>query len=152
MVDMASKNEQRLLLRVAAGEQLAFNELFDRYHPSVYSTAMKLTGDTLLAEEIVQDTFLKVWLKKEELPDVSNFKGWLYTIARNFTYNALRAVRTERERILGFMQEALLAHEPAADTALKEREFESILETAIARLPEKQRETYRLIILKSALR
>lgn len=137
--------EQRLLRRVAAGEQSAFNELFDRYHPAVHSTALKLTGDALAAEEIVQDTFLKVWLKKDELTGLGNFKGWLYTIARNFTYNALREAKTERERMLTFVREALEEQEPAADTALKEREFEAMLEDAVARLPEKQQETYRLI-------
>lgn len=141
----ASISEQKLLLQVAKGDQLAFNKLFDLYHPTVHSTALKLTGDSLLAEEIVQDTFLKVWLKKEELPSIANFKGWLYTIARNFTFNALREAKTERERILRFMEEALTVEEPPADTQLKEKEFAAILSEAITRLPEKQRETYRLI-------
>lgn len=137
--------EQLLMTRVAAGDQWAFNELFDRYHPSVYSTALRLTGDAMVAEEIVQDTFLKVWLKKEELPALRNFKGWLYTIARNFTYNVLREVKTERERMLHFVREALFDDEPPADRVLQEKEFAALLEEAVRQLPEKQRETYRLI-------
>lgn len=144
-VTTASSIEHQLLLKVAEGNQLAFNELFDRYHPTVHSTALKLTGDALLAEEIVQDTFLKVWLKKDELPNIGNFKGWLYTIARNFTYNALREAKTERERMLNFIEEAMIQEAPSADTALKEKEFAAILSEAVALLPEKQRETYRLI-------
>ncbi|MCD0486833.1 RNA polymerase sigma factor [Pedobacter sp. MC2016-14] len=136
---------KELLQKVAAGDEYAFAQLFDLYRPNIYSTALRLTGEVFIAEEIAQDAFLKVWLNRLTLPDIVNFDGWLYTIAKNLTFNAIKGLQQEKKKRLEMVQESLTAHYPQTDHLVQEKQFNAILEQAIARLPPKQKQTYLLI-------
>lgn len=134
-----------LLQKVAAGDEYAFAQLFDLYRPNIYATALRLTGEVFIAEEIAQDAFLKVWLNRLALPDIVNFDGWLYTIAKNLTFNAIKGLQQEKKKRLEMVRESLTAHYPQTDHLVQEKQFNAILEQAIARLPPKQKQTYLLI-------
>jgi RNA polymerase sigma-70 factor (family 1) len=134
-----------LLKEVSAGNEIAFSNLFDYYRAVIYSTALKLTNDSSTAEEILQDVFLKVWLNREKLPEIQNFGGWIYKIAKNTTYNSIRNVQKEKNQLLDLMQDALVAQYKETDHLTQEREFNAILQKAIERLPERQKQTYVLI-------
>jgi RNA polymerase sigma-70 factor (family 1) len=134
-----------LLKNVSAGDEIAFSRLFDRYRPNIYTTALRLTNDTSIAEEILQDVFLKVWLNREKLPEIQNFGGWIYKIGKNITYNSIRNSQKERNQLLQLMQESLEAQYKETDHLAQEREFNAILQKAIDRLPARQKQTYILI-------
>lgn len=51
-----------------------------------------------MAEDIVQDCFLKTWLRREEMKDIANFGAWLHVMAANLTYNALRKTKASNLR------------------------------------------------------
>ena len=83
-------NERHIIERVLRGEQEAFGELFDRYGQSIYTLAARLTNDRLEADDIVQDTFVKLDVKKPPFRGKCSFKTWLFTIARNCAIDHLR--------------------------------------------------------------
>ncbi len=136
-------DEGEWIRRISEGSEESFSRLFDYYRPNIYTTALRIIGDYTLAEEVVQDTFLKVWLKRETLPEIQNFSSWLYTIAQNYTFSALRKLKRERDR------SGLLKKEPAIGFAamniIDEKENARVLHQAINRLPGKQQLTYRLM-------
>jgi RNA polymerase sigma factor (sigma-70 family) len=141
-----TKIDEKVLLRqVADGDQRAFTILFDQYRSKIYATALQITGDSWTAEEILLDTFMKIWLKREDLQSVENFPGWIYTIARNFTYNVLKEQKQATKNEQALRSDPITLEAREADHALREQEFEVILQEAIARLPDKQRQTYLLI-------
>src|SRR5258708_34973539 len=84
--------EPNVLQLVAQGNPAAFRVLFDEYKHKVYSYAMHYTHQEELAEELVQETFMKVWLHREELPQIERFEAWLFTICRNLSFNHLRKI------------------------------------------------------------
>ncbi|MCC7209770.1 MAG: sigma-70 family RNA polymerase sigma factor [Anaerolineae bacterium] len=87
------------LHRMARGDPTALGDLYDRYGRLVYSLAYRVLGDTSQAEEVTQDTFLKVW--REPLawdPAHGRFDGWLLTLAR---YTAIDRLRMETRRAPG---------------------------------------------------
>ncbi len=137
--------EREFILQIAAGSEHAFTQLFDHYRPNIYSTALRITGDYTLAEEIVQDTFLKIWIKRQTLPEIQNFAAWLYIVAQNNTYSALKRLKRERGRSdpMDIPNDQL----PCADASnnLDEKEYARVLHQAIKRLPGKQQQTYRLV-------
>lgn len=136
---------QAVLAKVAEGDEAAFAQLFDWYRSNIYTTALRIAKDGWVAEEILQDVFVKVWLARTTLNTIENFDGWLYTIARNITYNALKRSQKEKEHFNKVAQESISLFYPEADYQLQDKEFQRILEQAIERLPEKQQATYRLI-------
>src|SRR5690606_12608314 len=91
-----------LLQQIANGDEEAFSTLFHQYRNKIYTIALNITGSAPLSEEILLDVFLKVWLKKHELPRLEHFTAWLFTVTRNHVFSALKqmAVRRNAEDVL----------------------------------------------------
>jgi RNA polymerase sigma-70 factor (family 1) len=134
-------DERQIILRVSKGDESAFTELFNHHRDKIYSTAIRLTASREMAEEILQDVFLKIWMKRNDLPGIENFEAYLHTIARRATYRGLKQLATEKQRLTTYPPETHLTGEHM----LQLKEYQTILTEAINRLPDKQRETYRLI-------
>lgn len=136
---------KELLLQVRQGDETAFTALFDLYRPRIYTTALRITKDEWSAEEILQDTFVKIWKNRETLDDIGNFEGWLYTIARNITFNELKRIEREKSNYNRMVKDTVAEAGQGADTEMHTKEFQQLLYQAVARLPEKQKVTYQLI-------
>src|SRR5678810_238059 len=85
-------NEKELLALIAKGDEIAFSKLFLQFKDRIYSIAFKLTKSTIAAEEIVQEVFLKIWLKRANLTDIENFSAYLFIITRNDVYKSLKQI------------------------------------------------------------
>ena len=86
-----------LINRILAGDENAFASLVKKYEKQVHALAWRKIGDFHIAEEIAQDTFLKVYQKLSTLKDPNQFSGWLYVIATNLCRAWLRKKRLETE-------------------------------------------------------
>jgi RNA polymerase sigma-70 factor (ECF subfamily) len=85
-------NDAALVREVASGSQEALAAVYDRYAEVVYASAIRLTSDRQVAEEVVQETFLALWNRAELFdPRAGSLAAWLHTIARNRTVDRLRA-------------------------------------------------------------
>ena len=137
-------SEQELLQLITKGDEVAFAALFNNYRNKIYSIAYELTESTVIAEEIVQDTFLKIWLRRETLEDVTHFKAYLFTIARNYVFSALKSIARRQNMELKIVQ-----HTPGfySDTENRviQKEYDAILKQAVNSLPPKQKEVYLLM-------
>ena len=71
---------KELLHRIAEGDQQAFTRIVEEYRKNIYTTALRLLHSTVLAEETLQDIFLKVWLQRKDLVTIDNFPAWLNNI------------------------------------------------------------------------
>ena len=82
-----------LLAQVAAGSHDALATLYDRHAIAIHALARRMTGDPLIAEEVVQETFLVLW-NRAELFDagIGSLSTWLHAIARNRTIDRLRSI------------------------------------------------------------
>ena len=90
--DRSRADDAALVRAVADGSQEALGVLYDRYIDVIHATAIRLTGDRQLAEEVVQETFLALWNRAELFDErVGSLGAWLHTIARNRTVDRLRA-------------------------------------------------------------
>jgi RNA polymerase sigma factor (sigma-70 family) len=134
--------DKELLERLAAGEESVFSYLFERYRDPIYSTALHLSGSASMAEEIVQDVFLDLWLKRQNAVSIIHLPAYLNRMAANKLYDALKQRQRQRDIAQSTDAEADL-HTPAI--LLEIKDYDAILAHAIARLPEKQRLAYQLI-------
>jgi RNA polymerase sigma-70 factor, ECF subfamily len=93
---VATLDDSELVTQVAKGDENAFLTLYDRHARHVYALALRILGDQMLAEEITQDTFLKLWSRaRQYLAERGSLVVWLLTITR---YTALDRVRLETRR------------------------------------------------------
>jgi RNA polymerase sigma-70 factor (ECF subfamily) len=88
-------NETDLLALVAEGDEKAFGILFHHYRPRIYSYAFHLFRNVGLADELVQEVFLKVWLNRDKLPHILKFEAWVFIIARNQVFDTLKLLAKE---------------------------------------------------------
>ncbi len=82
-------NKTSLVERIRKGDRIAFNELYRRYYPSLRSYA-ELFLDEEESEDVVQDVFLNVWLRKEGLDDSLSLQGYLLRSVYNSSLNILK--------------------------------------------------------------
>ncbi|MBE5322149.1 RNA polymerase sigma factor [Pedobacter sp. MR2016-19] len=87
--------ELELLLRVADGDRLAFNLLYKKYLHNLRKFVASISGNTDLADELVQDIFVKIWLNRKNLPLIGSFKPYLYRCARNLLIDHIRKSKTQ---------------------------------------------------------
>ena len=129
--------ERDLLCRVAKGDEAAFGVLFHAYHQRLGAYIYRLTESFPATEEIVQDVFVKIWLKRATLSEVECFDAYVFTAARNHAFNYLRKLARERAHQASLpAEEVLVQEEPDERVAL--------LEQAISHLPRQQKNVYLL--------
>lgn len=129
-----------LLIRLSQNDQEAFKALFNRYCHKVNSFALKLTHSAILAEEIVQDVFMKVWLNRKSLASIEYFPSYLYTIARNHILNVLKRQVLEENAKVVFQREILPGYQTEERELYDHRK--EILHQVISRMPAQQRTIY----------
>ncbi|HCA41888.1 MAG TPA: hypothetical protein DEP28_01400, partial [Bacteroidetes bacterium] len=83
-------NEFDIVNKAKNKDQNAFKILFKEYSPKIYAFSLRLSLDTRLAEEITQETFIKVWFKLETFRFESKFSTWIFGIAYNEFLTQLR--------------------------------------------------------------
>jgi RNA polymerase sigma-70 factor (ECF subfamily) len=134
-----------LLKAVAEGDEKAFSEIFHLYRNKIYAIAFRITGSEALAEEVLLDVFLKVWLKRAQLPQVEHFTAWLFTVTRNHIFNLLKqtALQMAPDPLEEEQVQLATTDHPAA--ILQEKEYRRVLQQAVDRLPPQQKKVYRLI-------
>ena len=94
------KNDDVELIKLfLAGDEIAFTELVKKYHKPVHALAWRKIGDFHIAQDITQDTFLKVYQRLHTLKDPSHFSGWLYVITTNQCATWIRRNRKHTERL-----------------------------------------------------
>ena len=92
-----------LIRRVLAGDETAFAELVKKYQKPVHTLAWRKIGDFHIAEDITQETFLKVYQGLHTLKDPHQFSGWLYVITANLCATWLRK-KTDTNATIGGTQ------------------------------------------------
>ncbi len=111
-------------------------ELFDLYYESIRSFAYYKTGDAMLAEDIVQDTFMKLWDKRNSKFHDDTLKAYIYKIADNIIKNHYK----HRMVVYNFILNStpVVSSDPA-DHRLEQAEFNKLLNETLASVPEKSR-------------
>lgn len=128
--------------RLAAGDEQAFRNIFHSFTPSLFASALQVVKLEEPAREIVQETFLKVWMHREALGLMENPAGWVYRAASNLSVSYLR----KQASAWKWLQQQTFSSGAANDVLEKVsfREAQQLLHQAIAALPPKRQLIFRL--------
>lgn len=137
-----------LVERVMAGDQAAFTELVKRYQGKVYQLALRLTGNQMDANDVIQDVFLSVYQKIHTFRGAAAFSSWLYRITANASFARLNQRKRAASVTIDDVLPLVEGQEPRnsfsewsqpPDKILFNKEARAALEKAIAALPEEFR-------------
>jgi RNA polymerase sigma-70 factor, ECF subfamily len=123
-----------------AGDRAAFAHLFARYRRDVMAHAYRILGSREDAEDLTQETFLRSWDKRETFKGQSTYRTWLYQIATNACFTALKRRRHARPFDSDRLLEAIETRDASPEDAVVSNEtVELALHVVIGRMPPKQR-------------
>jgi RNA polymerase sigma-70 factor, ECF subfamily len=128
--------DKDLLDRLALSDESAFRALVVRHIDRAYAIALRIVGNAADAEDVVQDTMLKVWTHRGQWQHGrAKFSTWLYRVVSNRCIDLHRKPRTENVDAVPEVADK----QPDASSVIERNEMTDLLEAAMQRLPEQQR-------------
>ena len=88
------------LVQIKQGNKTAFKELYDTYAPLIFDLGYKLLKDTVLAEEIVQECFVKIWANRAQIRIEQDIWPLIYVSAKHLCYNQIRHARVAQQYLV----------------------------------------------------
>ena len=145
-VDLCDVRDEDLIVQVQNGQRKAYDELVSRYKGRIFSFILRMVKDADLAEELTQETLIRVYIHAAKYREIAKFSTWVFTIATNLVRNKMRQ-RSRRPWTIALNPAPAddeIPVDPAdnrADTsAMVEREeLAGIINEATAKIPEKYR-------------
>lgn len=140
-------DEKQLLVLLRQGDRQAFGELYQQYSSRIYGNLKKLLKSDHLAEELLQDVFVKIWDKRLGIDTEKSFRSYLFRIAENQVYDFFRKAARDR-KLEAHLVDAASEFYSHVEEALYRKESAAIINEAIAQLPPKRRRIFTLCKLE----
>jgi RNA polymerase sigma-70 factor (ECF subfamily) len=148
-------SDEALMMRFQNGDRAVFSVLVRRHQTSLYNFALRHLRSSATAEEVVQETFMRVVQNAHEFRHAARFTAWLYTIARNLCIDAIRRrahaplpslgeTAGDRGGDRGSAEERTADARANVEQAAVSTEIRERLLLAIEQLPDEQREVFLL--------
>jgi len=135
--------ERNILKGIRAGDQAALRKLFDLYYRDLVIFSAKMVVNTAVAEEMVEDVFIRIWQNREELDLSVSFKSYLFASVKNRSINYLKS-KYGKMRFEDLEHASHLMSGPVQDTELQAKELGEAVAMAIENLPPKCRIIFHL--------
>jgi RNA polymerase sigma-70 factor (ECF subfamily) len=130
------EDEAEAMRRVAAGDAQAYRALSDRHLPAILRYATRMLRDRGEAEDVAQETFLRLWTHADRWRPKAKLSTWLHRIAHNLCIDRLRARKVARTQELA---EERIARRSSPSGELARLQLGAELQDALDALPERQR-------------
>lgn len=128
---------------LADDSEYAFQLLFDRYRNRIYQTAIRYLKSPVLAQEVVQDVFLKLWFERKNIRKDMPVEAWLFTIAKNNLLNRMKKLASEWKALKNFRpSDNSVSGNP--EDKMQESQYDQLLQEALQILPDQQRRVFLL--------
>ena len=138
------KYDQATVVKLLSEDsQYAFQIVFDNHRDHIYKVALTYLKSPILAEEVVQDVFFKLWFKRKDLSEIISLEAWLYTVSKNLILNYLKKLSHEWQ-VRKDWQKQQNSTENSADFKIRNSEFANLFQKALNNLSDQQRIIYTL--------
>ena len=131
---------------IRRGDKKAFERVYHEFFDVLFYLCIQYLEKEQLAEEVVQDTFMKLWEVRESLPDGTNIKNFLYTITKNNCLNLLRneKIVLKHQQNLRYLEMKMNyeALDSLGDQVIEYDELQNKIQSAISNLPDDIRKVF----------
>lgn len=134
--------------KIRQGNKEAFKEIYDRYHRQLFFLAKKYVKKQQLAEDAVQDVFLKLWKKRSTLDSSKSVKAFLFTMMKNHLLNMIRDQKKEILSDYTPLKNGEAAHHNQTEDDVIYAEYQNILKCGLAELSKGNREVFEMKVFK----
>lgn len=132
-----------LVARLNKGDMSAFEEIYARLHPKVYSYCQGFTKSSLASEEILQDVFVKLWQKRDQIDPEKSIQAFVYKLTRDLTFDYLKKVARD-EKLRTEMLSRFVVSTENTESQIIFDDYALIAKRAISSLPPQRQRIYKL--------
>ncbi len=132
-------DENKLLLELKEGSRSAFEKLYRNYAKKLTVKLLLLVKSEVIAKDLLQDIFMKIWQMRSEINPQLSFGALLYRMATNLSYNAYRSAVRQEDRLKETFGGDSYSH---IEEQFDFQETSKLLEMALSELSERQRTIY----------
>ena len=148
-MDYRQLSDEQIMAQIAEGQEAALATLYDKYANAVMGLAFKVVRDRTIAEEIVQETFYRVWDRSLSFHEhKGSFTSWLFRIARNLAIDNLRRQKIRPQAVGSDQEQEYIERTTTSKANVAEAAWISIkqekVQTAVTQLPDEQRQVIEL--------
>jgi RNA polymerase sigma-70 factor (ECF subfamily) len=143
LASLEKYTDQQLFRLIASGSEAAFAELFRRYDRRIYPFVLKMIKNSMMAEEITQEIFIKIWRHREALAVIDQPQSYIFTIAARHTLDQIRKQLNENRMLQRFSASLNPAHNDPEELLLL-KDMSALIQRAVEQLPPQQRSVYEL--------
>lgn len=136
-------SKKNVLKALKKGERAAFTNIFNCYQRELYFFVFSITKSKYSTEEIIQDVFIKVWDNRKNINLSKSFDSYIFTIARNLTYNHLRSV-SNRESLKQELWHNISLTSKKMEDDIIFSEYTDIVNEILLTLPKQKQSIYAL--------
>jgi RNA polymerase sigma-70 factor (ECF subfamily) len=133
---------QDLIKRSREGDTVAMEAIYERYKQPIFNLVYRYTYNVAVAEDLLQDIFLKIFTHLKDLQKEETFIGWLYRIAINTCYSYLRSIKSPLKKTIPLENVEKKIDKDASDT--QDNVLKKPLDDAIQNLPPKLKSVFLL--------
>lgn len=141
------KNERELLMLLKEGNYAAFDTLYKIYSPRIFGRLIRLLANEIVAEELLQDLFFRIWEKRTQIHIDKSFKAYLFTIAQNLVYDYFRRQSVDQRFRQDFVSQYKEQYQHVEEGVIF-KQTEAELMQAIEKLPQQCRKVFILFKLE----
>ena len=135
-------SEQEILQKLAEGNQEAFRAIFMRYYPKIRGFVFGLLKSDDDAEDVTQEIFARVWLKRESFAEVRNVGVYLFVLSRNMTYSYLEQKNARWNSLEYVPLDEIDDHNPLDDLVAKD--IALLIDMVVEGMPPQRKLIYKL--------
>ena len=143
MVTQTLHSEKDLLILASQANEGAFTSLFHMYKHKLYAYVFRLTESEMLAEDIVQDVFMKLWHDHPSLSNIENFGSYLFRMSKNQVINHFKRMAHETLIMAEIFHQKQAGHNETQDI-ISLKDVEKVLGEILEKLPPQQKAVYHL--------
>jgi RNA polymerase sigma-70 factor (ECF subfamily) len=138
-----NSQQERFVEGLKKGDEKVFEELFKAYYIPLCEYCLRYVSDPDIAEEIVQDLFFRMWVKRGSININTSMKSYLYMALRNHALNHINHLKIH-DKYHQFIQIRANTDIDYQIDVLEEKDMERIMKKAVAMLPEKRRQIFEM--------
>ncbi|TCC93158.1 RNA polymerase sigma factor [Pedobacter hiemivivus] len=138
------ENDVELLHLLKQGDNVAFDKIYNLYSQKIYHNILRVVKQSDLAEEILQEVFLKIWDKRLSINIESSFKSYIFKIAHNLVMDLFRRAAFDRNLINRLAIESNSSFDNSTEDIIDFKDTQKLIDEAIELLPPQRKNVYLL--------
>lgn len=141
MKTLAEIEEMKVLQRLKEGDERAFEQIYQLFSPRIFGNIINLLKDKEVAEDLLQEVFIKVWKHREAIDLEKSYKSYLFTIANRLVYSYFRRATLENQVAAYIAAQSFEIYKHIEEN-IHYDEINSSIQKAINNLPPKRKKVY----------